>query len=518
MAAASESIDDLFARFGPAYRWLVTITGMTASFTMVLTATIVNVAVPDVMGAYGVGQDKAQFLQTAFITTMTASQLLNAWVVGKLGQRLAFTLVLTLFLAGAFICGLSPTLDGIIVGRVMQGFAAGIVQPLVMVTLFQVFPADRRGFAMGIYGVGLMLALGFGPVVGGITIDALNWRYIFFMPIPLVALALAMGVIFMPSNRPSTPSKRFDWAGYILLCTALYCLMTAIGNGQREGWASDTILLTVVIGTVSGFGFVYSQFRQGASLLEMSLLANPRFSCAIVVAFVFGAGNFAITYAIPVFGQLVQGYTPTIAGCLLLPASLLVVLMLPMTGKLSDMVGPSYPIMGGLVLFVIGAVLLADADINSSFWTLAFFIIIGRFGMAFISPALMASALRSLPADKLNAGSGTINFFRQLGGAVGINTLVVALELRTRFHSDAMTATQTAGNASTRELLDQVERLLDEGGVPPSLQESISLDHLGQVLQAQATTLGFQDGFMLIALVFIAALVPAYILSQARDS
>jgi DHA2 family multidrug resistance protein len=517
LAAVAESIDDLFGRYGPAYRWLVTFTGMTGSFTMVLTATIVNVAVPDVMGAYGVGQDKAQFLQTSFITTMTASQLLNAWIVGKLGQRLAFTVVLVIFLAGGLICGFSPTLDGIIFGRVLQGFAAGIVQPLVMVTLFQVFPSDRRGFAMGIYSVGLMLALGFGPVIGGITSDALNWRYVFFMPIPLVVLALVMGVIFMPSDKPRGPSKRFDWAGYVLLCTALFCMMTAIGTGQREGWVSDRILLTVLVCVVAGVAFVVSQFRPGASLLDMSLLADPRFSSAVVVAFVFGAGNFAVTYAIPVFGQLVQGYTPTIAGFLLLPASLLVVAMLPMTGRLSDMVAPTYPIMGGLILFVIGAVMLSRADINSSFWTVAFFCIIGRFGMAFISPALMASALKALPSERLNAGSGTINFFRQLGGATGINTLVVALEMRTRFHSDAMTATQTADNAATQEMLGRIGGLLSEGGIPQSFQHSLSLDHLGRVLHAQATTSGFQDGFMLIAIVFTAALVPAYILSRQRD-
>ena len=186
----SVSTEDLFAQYGPAYRWLITVCGMTASFTMVLTGTVVNVAVPDVMGAYGVGQDKAQFLQTAFITTMTASQLLNAWVVSRMGQRGAFVSVLTLFLGGGLICGLSPGLDGIIFGRVLQGFAAGIVQPLVMVTLFQVFPTDRRGFAMGIYGMGLMLALGFGPVVGGLTSDLLTWRMIFWVPLPLVVAAL----------------------------------------------------------------------------------------------------------------------------------------------------------------------------------------------------------------------------------------------------------------------------------------------------------------------------------------
>jgi hypothetical protein len=136
--------------------------------------------------------------------------------------------------------------------------------------------------------------------------------------------------------------------------------------------------------------------------------------------------------------------------------------------------------------------------------------------MAFISPSLLATALRSVPAEKLNQGSGTINFFRQLGGATGINTLVVALEWRTQFHSDSLTQTQTAGNNATREFLSGIESLLGEAGVPPSIQPSLSLDLLGRMLQSQADTMGFQDGLMLIAIVFIVALVPAYILSRTR--
>lgn len=508
--------EDLFAQFGPAYRWLVTACGMTASFTMVLTGTIVNVAVPDVMGAYGVGQDKAQFLQTAFITTMTASQLLNAWVIGRMGQRLAFVSVLSLFLVGGLICGLSPTLDGIIVGRVLQGFASGIVQPLVMVTLFQVFPSDRRGFAMGIYGMGLMLALGFGPVVGGVTADLLTWRTIFWVPLPLVVVALLTGFFFMPTKRPDGPSKSFDFVGYALLCIALYCMMATIGNGQRDGWGSDLIVAQTIVGILAAAGFVVSQFRPGSAMLDMSLLRNPRFSSAVVIAFVFGAGNFASTYAMPVFGQLVQSYTPTVAGFILLPASLVVVFLLPFTGRLSDTVPPHYPIMGGLVLFAVSAFLIADADVNTPFFTLALFGMIGRFGMSFINPALMATALKSLPAEKLNQGSGTINFFRQLGGATGINCLVVALEMRTEFHSEAVTATQTADNAATRELIDRLENLLGAGGIPESLQLPLALDHLGRVLEAQANTMGFQDGFVLIGILFIGALVPAYILSKSR--
>jgi EmrB/QacA subfamily drug resistance transporter len=513
---SSETLDDLFARYGKSYRLLVTVSGMVASFTMVFTGTIVNVAVPNVMGAYGVGQDKAQLLSTAFIATMTASQLLNTWFVKTFGQRYAFAIVLVIFLAGGLICGLSSVLDIIIFGRVMQGFASGIIQPLVMVTLLQVFPANRRGTAMGLYGMVLVLALGIGPVIGGITVDALGWRAIFFVPLPLVLIAFIMGVIFMPSYRDPEDRAAFDWTSYILLCLALYCLFSAFSNGQREGWDSDAIVLRFVVMVLAGAGFVRLQLREGLRLLDFTLFSNSRFASAVVVAFVFGMGNFAMTYAIPVFGQIVQGYTATVAGFLLLPASLVLVFVFPAVGRLSDHVPPQFPIMGGLVLFAAGVALMATADINTVFWSIAAFAIIARVGMGFINPPLMASALSALPAERLNQGSGTINFFRQLGGACGINLLVVFLEMRTQFHSDNLAATQTAANAATRELLGQVRTILGTEGIPSALQQPMALRHLGQMIEAQANTFGFQDGFILIAIVFVCALVPAWVLGRSK--
>ena len=500
---------------GGPYRWLVTITGMTAAFTMVLSGTIVNVAVPNVMGAFGVGQDEAQFLATAYIATMTASQLLNAWFVSVFGQRLAFFLVLVLFTAGGLLCAYSPTLDFIIFGRILQGFSAGIVQPLVMVTIFQVFPSHRRGTAMGIYSMGLVLALGLGPVVGGLTIDAFSWRYIFFVPLPLVATALVLGALFLPGGRPGGDRPAFDWTGYALLCTAIFCLMTAIANGQSDGWGSDSILTLFTVGVLSAGGFVHSQRRAAAGMLDLSLFGYAGFASAAVVAFVFGMGNFSITYAVPVFGQLVQGYTPTVAGFLLLPASLVLVALFPITGRLSDRVAPVYPIAGGLMLFTAGTLLLAGADVNTVFWSMSLFAVVGRIGMGFITPPLVSCALGAVPADRLHHASGTINFSRQLGGAFGINILVALLEIRTQFHLDAMTATQNADNYATRELIQQAGRLLAEEGVPASLRDALALDHLASMLQAQAETLAFQDGFRMLSLVFIAALIPAWVLGRS---
>ncbi len=512
---SDESLDALYARFGPAYRWLVTLTGMTASFTMVLTGTVVAVAVPDVMGAYGVGQDRAQLLTTGFIVAMTASQLLNAWFVARLGQRHAFLLVLALFFLGGLMAAVGPTLDFIIAGRIIQGFASGVVQPLVMVTVFQVFPPERRGTAMGIYTMALALALGLGPVVGGITIDLLSWRHIFVISLPLVALAFFLGMAFMPQERPRPPFPRFDWAGYASLCVALFCTMSVLSTGLRLGWTSDAILLQTVLGLACGGLFLLSQTRPGSSLLDLALLRNRAFAAALAIAVVFGAGNFATSYAIPVFGQLVQGQTATEAGILLLPASLLVVAMLPLTGRTSD-VAPTYiPIMGGLLCFAAGAALLSGADANTPYWALAFFAGVSRFGMAWINPALMTAALSALPQDRLNQAGGTINFFRQLGGGLGTGVIVLVLESRLYRHSESLAATQTPDNATFQDLLAGLGLLLDGAGLPDAQLRQAALAWLGEAVRAQATAFSFQDAFLALALLFVLALLPAWALARA---
>ena len=493
-------------------RWVVTVTGMVASFTMVLSATIVNVAVPDVMGAFGVGQGLAQFLATAYLATMTASQLLGRWITGWLGRRIAFMTVLVVFAAGGLLCATSPSIDFLILGRAMQGFSAGIVQPLVLTTILGVFPLERRGMATGIYISGLGLALGLGPVVGGLTIDGLGWRYIFLVPLPFVAAALVLGAFFMPDEEHPRRRVRFDWTGYGLLCVSIFCLMFGIANGQRLGWGSDIIASCFGLGAVTGALFVRSQLQSDRAILDLSLLSNPRFAAAILVTVIYGAGNFSITYAIPVFGQFVQGLAPTAAGFLLLPAGLVVMVVTPLIGRASDQLPPAGLITAGLLVFMCGTLLLGGADVNTPYVHVMLFAVVCRFGMGCITPTLTATAIAAVPEDRLGQGTGTINFFRQLGGAFGINTLVALLERRTEFHVDAMAATQGAGNVAMRELLNHARDLLAPSGLPETIHDLLALDHLGRMIEAQASTNAYQDGFVLVTCVFVLALVPTWLI------
>ena len=511
-----ETAEDLFERFGRAYVPLVMAAGMTASFIMVVSSTIVNVAIPDVMGAYGIGQDQAQLMATAFNVSMTASQLLNAWVVAVLGQRYGFATALIIYTAGSIIGGFSQDFSMLVLGRVLQGISSGIIQPLILVTIFQIFPQDKRGFAAGIYSMALMLAVAMGPVFGGIAMEIVDWRYIFFAPLPVVALAFGAGMFLMPSVRQEA-NRPFDWTGYALMVITLYCFMTGLTNGQRDGWSSNYILGLFVVSAFTGAAFFYSQLKSVAPLMEISLFRNREFAWAMAIAFVFGLGNFAMAYAVPVFGQLVQGMTPLDAGLVLLPSGIVVVALLPFMGRLADKIKPRFAIITGLILFAVGTVPLTDADVNTAFIAIAIYGIINRLGVSLTQPFIITVALRTLPSNKLNSGAGTMNFIRQLGGSLGINAWVVFLEMRTHYHNEILTTTQSSDNTASRELLYNIGNLLRESGLPQPVQDSGALHYLGQVVYSQGATLGFQDGFWVLVAAYLIGIWPAWMLGRQNS-
>src|SRR5882724_4395398 len=508
-SAAFDSPQVLSERYGPNYRWFVTITGMVGVVSMVLAMTTVNVAVPDVMGAFGIGQDKAQWMSSAYMATMTAGMLINAWLTGVLGERRTFVGALAFFSVGALLGGSAPTEDSLIFARVLQGFSAGVAQPLVMATIFTVFPVERRGMAMGVFGLGVVFAPAIGPTLGGLMIEYFSWRYVFYISLPFCALAAAMGLLFMPTRPIPRRIPPFDWLGFALLCTALFGLMTAIADGQREGWGSDTIVLRLVIGAVAGVAFVLWELHTPRALLDVRIFANIEFSAAAMIAFIFGAGMMGSTYIIPVFVQTIIGFTPLLAGLMMMPAGIMLAFIFPIAGRMSDAMPASVMIIGGLLLFSAGFALMCTADIDTTFWTLVGMVMVSRLGLGFINPSLNASSLKAVPADKVRQGAGIANFMRQLGGAFGINLMVAFFEVRTRFHADALTATQDWGNRTTDRLLRLVEQLVQRSGLPYQQQKAGAYEYLASILQAKAEMLAFSDTFIVVGVVALVALVPA---------
>ncbi|MEK9721848.1 MAG: MFS transporter, partial [Rhodospirillaceae bacterium] len=253
-------------------------------------------------------------------------------------------------------------------------------------------------------------------------------------------------------------------------------------------------------------------------MLNLRLFRYVRYVACCVVTFVWGAGNWGVWYIVPLFVQIVQGYTPTKSGLLLMPASLLLAAIFPFAGRVSDWVAPRWPIMIGMFFTAVSCFLMASADANTPFWTFVWWLIIGRVALGFVFPALTAGGLRALPQDLVGPGAGVMSYFRQLGAAFGITVLATTVESKTMLYAQSFISTQTSGNAATADFMREMQEALARIGLPDALLRPGALHELGQVLHDQATMVAFRDGFLLVGIYFLCAMVPAWFLNKTREN
>ena len=430
-----------------ASRALVVTTMMIGTISTILAATIVNVAFPALIAEFHVGHDTLQWVAAGFLAATTATMLATAWLVETVGERATFVGTMALFLAASLLAAISWNVQWLIVARILQGAAAGILQPLAMVVLFRVFPVEERGRAMALYGFGIVLAPAIGPAIGGTLLEAFGWRSIFLLTVPFCLAGLALGSRTLPHHVERT-SARFDWIGWALLLGALITLLNVPVFGHREGFASATPIALAVLGVALAAGFIRWEMsvaggqRSGdsrkrgdrtnaaAPLLPIRLFRHRPFAGAAIVAFAYGVGLFGTTYLIPVFAQQIAGYGAADAGYLLLPPGVALAIAIAIGGRLTDRMQPAPIVIAGLALFAVSSLLLAFSGARTGFALLALWLVIGRAGLGMLIPALNVGAVQSLAGSELAYASSAVNFVRQLGGAVGVNLLAVVLEWR----------------------------------------------------------------------------------------
>jgi MFS transporter, DHA2 family, multidrug resistance protein len=410
-------------------RPLIVATMMLGTVSTILSATIVNVAFPALIDEFHVGHDTLQWVAAGYLAAMTATMLTTAWLVETFGERDTFVATLGLFLAASLLAAASWNTEALITSRVLQGAAAGILQPLAMVVLFRVFPVEERGRAMALYGFGIVLAPAIGPAVGGTLLDAFGWRSIFLLTVPFCIAGLVLGARTLQRQRPRE-RLRFDAAGCVLLAVALITLLNVPVIGHRQGFASPAALALIVGGLVFAAGFIGWEMRAKVPLLPIRLFRHRPFAGASLVAFAYGVGLFGSTYLVPVFAQDVAHYTAAEAGYLLVPPGIALAIAIAIGGRLTDRIEAAPIIIAGLVLFALSSLLLAFSGAATGFVLLALWLVIGRAGLGMLIPALNVGAVQSLTGTELAYASSAVNFVRQLGGAIGVNLLAVVLEWR----------------------------------------------------------------------------------------
>ncbi len=417
----------LNARFGALYRvWLLGVL-MLGSMVMVLSSTSINVALPAIMDEFAMGRPLAQWLATGFLAAMTAGLLLAAWAQAKLGSRLTVQFSIGLFV----LCSLAALVatEGwqLIVLRILQGTSAGIIQPLATVLIFRVYAGGGRGAALGVYGLGLMIAPSIGPTIGGYLIDHFGWASAFWLPLPVCFVLMLAGHWLLP-DESNANAKRLDVLSFVMLTIAIFAGLGAISEAQRYAWSDWHVCTLALLTLVCARVFFVRTLSSNRPILSLRLWRLPAFRRASWVALALGLGLYGSTYLIPLFLQTIKGYSAGHAGVLLLPAGILLGLASFASGWLCDRIAIVWLLCIGLFLFAVSSVWYGIWGASSGFLWLCIIAGVGRLGIGLIMPALSIASLDSLTVDELPYGAGAVTFVRQLGGAFGINLLTVFLE------------------------------------------------------------------------------------------
>ena len=412
-------------------------TAMVGTIASILSSTIVNVAVPDLMAHFRIGQERAQWVSSSFMAAMAVAMLPTPWLLARLGYRRAYMGAVSLLMAGGIAGGLSNTYELVLAMRVAEGLAAGVLQPIPSILILRAFPPERQGRAMGVFGFGVVLAPALGPTIGGLLVEAFGWRSIFFVVVPFCVLAFVLAARYLPVTAPGGARAGDDGApldlpSVALAAVAVPALLEGLVRLHDPRLATAGALLGVA--ALATATFVARQARAASPLLSLALFRDRAFAMGGLVAFTYGTALFGSTYLVPVYMQTALGFPPSQAGAVLLPAGLVLAVAIPLGGRLADRVPPHRQVASGLALLAASFALMGLLGPAPALGTIVAWTILGRIGLGLTMPALNLGAMRGLAPAQVPQGASAVNLLRQLGGAIGVSVTGIVLEWRLRVH------------------------------------------------------------------------------------
>ena len=438
---APSPVENLKARYGERYRWLLLMALMVGTIASLVPSTSVNVAIPAISDYFGLGQERAQWMTSGFMVASTVAMLVTPWMLARFGYRATYSYAVLLLLGGGLLGGFAQHFEVLLLSRLAEGVAAGLIQPLPAVVILRAFQRHEQGRAGGVFGMGVVLAPALAPVLGGLLVDWMGWRSTFFMVVPPCLLALYLAWKLVPSAPPdddATSRSPLDVLGLALVGTGTVCVLNAL-VAFHHSHAQAAWLLAIAMVCLAAFVVwqrrLQAQGRQ--PLMDLRLFGYRPFVMGCVVSFIYGTAMFGSTYLIPVFIQMGLGMSASYAGNLLLPAGLVLAVTIPLAGRLADTQPTHWLVSLGMLLLALSFALMLLAGPSTALWLLAGFIVVGRVGLGFILPSLNLGAMRPLDRALIAQGSSTISFIRMLGGAVGVGLCGIVLEWRLAVYAAA---------------------------------------------------------------------------------
>jgi len=422
----------------------------------VLDSTIVNVALPHIQAAFGATTDQATWILTSYIVSAVVVMPLTGFVARRVGRRRLILTAVTGFATMSVMCGLSWSLETIVIFRLAQGMFGAFLIPLSQSILFDAYPREKRGQAMAVFGLGVVVAPVLGPTVGAILTEYFSWRMVFFVNLPVASLALLLLAGELPEDK--TEDVRIDWKGLALLALGIGCLQFILDQGETKDWLSSRLIQVALIASILGaLGFVVHALRASQPVVDLRLFADRNFALCNLIIAGFAISLFGSIAILPTFVQSLLDYPVIASGHLFIPRGITSGISMVLTGAvLVTRFDPRVLAGIGLLLTAAGNFMLGALNLNAGFWQLAIPGAVSGLGMGLVFVPMSILAFESIIKSRQDEASGLFNVTRQLGSSVGISLVgtwvVRGLQTNTSVLSQNVTPYNPAAQAYLQPL------------------------------------------------------------------
>jgi MFS transporter, DHA2 family, multidrug resistance protein len=503
--------------------WIVAMTVTLATFMEVLDSSIANVALPHIAGGLGATQDEATWVLTAYLVANAIILPAGAYMTTFIGRKKFYMICVALFGISSALCGFAPSLPILIFCRILQGVGGGGLAPSEQAILADTFPPEKRGQAFAMYGLAVVCAPAIGPTLGGYITDNFDWRWIFFLNVPicLISLFLTSRIVEDPPwvkkqvEQSQKGGIKLDFLGFGLLGLTFGSLEFILDKGQEDDWFSSNLItfftVAMVVAFVAMIWWELKQLREGhRPILNLTLFKRRNFSISFLLMFVLGFSLYGTTILIPQFVQTLLGYTAELAGLVLSPAGLMMMCMMPIVGILVGKVDPRKLIGYGFVMLTLSLITMHTLNLGVSYGYLVFVRCFQASGLAFLFIPINTISYIGVKQSENNDVSGLTNLARNIGGSVGTAFVATMLTRRTANHETHMVRNLTSGNQSFVNRVAKLKGMFGghtSGNPMTGAGSHTAQAYLYNELHRQAGMLAYLDIIQYMA-VFCACMLP----------
>ncbi|MFI5244849.1 MAG: DHA2 family efflux MFS transporter permease subunit [Gemmatimonadales bacterium] len=511
------STEGAFSRGDP-HKYVIAFAVVLASLLQVIDSSIVNVALPDMMGNLGASLDEIAWVSTGYILANVIIIPLTGWLGGMFGRKRYFVGSILLFTASSLFCGAAHSLGLLIFWRVVQGIGGGALMTVSQAVLLETFPPEEAGMAMAFFGLGVMVGPTIGPTLGGWITDNWSWPWIFYINVPLGILAAFMIATYVHDSEHQRRAPSVDYVGIALLIVGVASLQYLLEFGQRDDWFDSKVMIGLAVSSVLGGALlVWRELATDHPAIDFRVLRHRQMWVGTVLGIVMGIGLFASVFTLPVFLQNNLRMTAQQTGIVLLPGALATALSMWVVGRLSRRFDPRVLIAGGAIIFAIAMWQLSQVTSDSGRSDFFVPLILRGVGLGLMFVPLTMVTLAELSRPELPQGTGLYNFFRQLGGSLGIAGVATIVA-----HDTAKVRAVLSEHVTVSDPLSQARvAMLARGFAARGADAGTALHQAYAVLDrqmlGQASVIAYSHTYMLAA-ALVLALIPLLVLVRRTKS